>query len=129
MSSRLPISTFSDAYSVPRGSSLHQQISRNITCNHPTQVYSFLNFTSDWLKQYRGVSQLVLFPKATKEVSKILEYCDGRRLGVVPQGGNTGLVGGSVPVFDEVILSTNHLNRILNFDKVSPSFNQFPPPE
>lgn len=37
------------------------------------------------------------------QVSQILKYCDSRRLAVVPQGGNTGLVGGSVPVFDEVI--------------------------
>lgn len=36
-------------------------------------------------------------------MSQILKYCNSRRLAVVPQGGNTGLVGGSVPVFDEVI--------------------------
>jgi hypothetical protein len=38
------------------------------------------------------------------QVSKILSYCNTRRLAVVPQGGNTGLVGGSVPVYDEVIV-------------------------
>lgn len=38
------------------------------------------------------------------QVSQILKYCDSRSLAVVPQGGNTGLVGGSVPVFDEVVL-------------------------
>jgi FAD/FMN-containing dehydrogenase len=32
---------------------------------------------------------------------------------VVPQGGNTGLVGGSVPVFDEIILSTSLMNSIM----------------
>lgn len=37
------------------------------------------------------------------QVSQILKYCNYRLLAVVPQGGNTGLVGGSVPVFDEVI--------------------------
>ena len=36
------------------------------------------------------------------QVSEILKYCNSRSLAVVPQGGNTGLVGGSVPVFDEV---------------------------
>lgn len=35
-------------------------------------------------------------------MSKILSYCNSRQLAVVPQGGNTGLVGGSVPVYDEV---------------------------
>lgn len=36
-------------------------------------------------------------------MSEILKYCNARHLPVVPQGGNTGLVGGSVPVFDEVM--------------------------
>lgn len=38
------------------------------------------------------------------QISQILKYCNSRCLAVVPQGGNTGLVGGSIPVFDEVIL-------------------------
>lgn len=46
-------------------------------------------------------------------------YCYERNLAVNPQGGNTGLVGGSVPVFDEIILSTVLMNRITSFDKVS----------
>lgn len=37
----------------------------------------------------------------------------------MPQGGNTGLVGGSVPVFDEVVISTKNMNKILKFDKTS----------
>jgi D-lactate dehydrogenase (cytochrome) len=40
-------------------------------------------------------------------------------LAVVPQGGNTGLVGGSVPVFDEVVLSLQNMNKIRGFDNVS----------
>lgn len=36
------------------------------------------------------------------QVSQILKYCNSRHIAVVPQGGNTGLVGGSIPVFDEV---------------------------
>jgi FAD/FMN-containing dehydrogenase len=41
-------------------------------------------------------------------VSAILKYCNEKKLAVVPQGGNTGLVGGSVPVFDEIVLSTQY---------------------
>ena len=37
----------------------------------------------------------------------------------MPQGGNTGLVGGGVPVFDEVILSTSAMNKVLSFDPVA----------
>ncbi|CAI9259350.1 unnamed protein product [Lactuca saligna] len=42
-----------------------------------------------------------------------------RCLAVVPQGGNTGLVGESVPVFDEVIINTQRMNNIISFDEVS----------
>ena len=44
-------------------------------------------------------------------------YCDERRLAVTTQGGKTGLVGGSVPVHDEVILSTTRLNEIEGLDE------------
>ena len=36
------------------------------------------------------------------------------------QGGNTGLVGGSVPLFDEIVLTTTNLNRVISFDEVRP---------
>ncbi|NWR42479.1 D2HDH protein, partial [Regulus satrapa] len=76
-------------------------------------------FNVDWLKSVRGCSQLVLKPRTTAEVSQVLRYCHERNLAVNPQGGNTGLVGGSVPVFDEIILSTALMNEIISFDKVS----------
>lgn len=73
-------------------------------------------FNTDWMRKYRGRSQLVLRPTSTEQVSQILRYCNAQRLAVVPQGGNTGLVGGSVPVFDEVILSMSRMNQIRHFD-------------
>ncbi|XP_051152145.1 D-2-hydroxyglutarate dehydrogenase, mitochondrial isoform X2 [Andrographis paniculata] len=73
----------------------------------------------DWMRKYKGSSKLMLQPRSTQEVSQILEYCNSRYLAVVPQGGNTGLVGGSVPVFDEVIVNMSAMNNILSFDKVS----------
>ncbi|ONK75735.1 uncharacterized protein A4U43_C03F19990 [Asparagus officinalis] len=73
----------------------------------------------DWMGKYKGSSQLLLLPKSTEEVSKILQYCNSRRLAVVPQGGNTGLVGGSVPVYDEVIINVGSMDKIISLDKVS----------
>ncbi|KAI9794505.1 MAG: hypothetical protein M1833_000365 [Piccolia ochrophora] len=78
-------------------------------------------FNSDWMRKYRGHTRLVLRPKTTEEVSKILKYCNDRMLAVVPQGGNSGLVGGSVPVFDEIVVSTSRMNNIRSFDEVSGS--------
>jgi D-2-hydroxyglutarate dehydrogenase len=52
------------------------------------------------------------------QVAEILKFCNSRCLAVVPQGGNTGLVGGSVPVFDEIILNLGAMKSILSFDEV-----------
>jgi len=70
----------------------------------------------------KGASRLLLKPKTTEEVSKILKYCNDRKLAVCPQGGNTGLVGGSVPVFDEILLSTSLMNQIIGLDEWSGLF-------
>lgn len=50
-------------------------------------------FNDDWMNKYHGKSQIVVKPKTTQEVSYILKYCNEQGLAVVPQGGNTGLVG------------------------------------
>ncbi|ODV57916.1 D-lactate dehydrogenase ASCRUDRAFT_40178 [Ascoidea rubescens DSM 1968] len=76
-------------------------------------------FNEDHLRKYKGQSSLVLKPKTTEQVSKILKYCNENSLPVVPQSGNTGLVGGSNPVFDEIVLSLANLNKIRSFDNVS----------
>ena len=49
-------------------------------------------------------------------MSECLKYCNERQIAVVPQGGNTGLVGGSVPLHDEVVISTKKMNRIFDLD-------------
>jgi len=74
---------------------------------------------SDWMHKYRGSSKLMLKPHSTLEVSEILSYCNMRQLAVVPQGGNTGLVGGSVPMHDEIILSLAAMNQVVSFDETS----------
>jgi len=76
-------------------------------------------FNGDWMRKYRGHTKLVLKPGSTQEVSKILKYCNDNMLAVVPQGGNTGLVGGSVPVFDEIVINMSRMNQIRSFDDVS----------
>jgi FAD/FMN-containing dehydrogenase len=76
-------------------------------------------FNGDWMRKYRGHTKLVLKPGSTEEVSNILKYCNDNMLAVVPQGGNTGLVGGSVPVFDEIVINMSRMNQIRSFDEVS----------
>ncbi|XP_070278721.1 D-2-hydroxyglutarate dehydrogenase, mitochondrial [Myotis yumanensis] len=73
----------------------------------------------DWLRTMRGCSKVLLKPRTSEEVSHILRYCHERNLAVNTQGGNTGLVGGSVPVFDEIILSTALMNQVVSFQDIS----------
>lgn len=76
-------------------------------------------FNGDWMRKYRGHTKVVLKPGSTEEVSKVLKYCNDNMLAVVPQGGNSGLVGGSVPVFDEIVINMSRMNQIRSFDDVS----------
>lgn len=77
---------------------------------------------TDWMKKYRGQCRLVLKPESTEQVSKILKYCNDNLIAVNPQGGNTGLVGGSVPVFDEIVINLARMNKVRSFDDVSGIF-------
>ncbi|CAJ0945786.1 unnamed protein product, partial [Mesorhabditis belari] len=74
------------------------------------------SFNKDWTKWYSGNGACVLLPSTSEEISAILRHCHERRIAVVPQAGNTGLVGGGIPVHDEVILSVRRMNREFDFD-------------
>lgn len=82
-------------------------------------------FNNDWMNKYHGKSTTVLRPRTTEEVSEIVKWCNERRIGIVPQGGNTGLVGGGVPIKDELILSLGNMTKIRSFDPVSGELYQF----
>lgn len=66
-----------------------------------------------------GKTQLVLRPGSVAEVSDILKLANEHRIAIVPQGGNTGLVGGQIPFNGEIILSLNRLDKIREVDAVS----------
>lgn len=85
-----------------------------ITDNHALEAHNL-----DWMKQYKGNSEVLIQPTSTNEVSKVLDYCNSNRLPVVPQSGNTGLVGGSVPITNEIILSMAKLDSVIGFDPVN----------
>lgn len=67
--------------------------------------------------KYLGQSKVLVKPKTVEEVSRIVKWCDENNVAVVPQGGNTGLVGGSTPIHDELILSLSSLYSIRSFDQ------------
>lgn len=51
-------------------------------------------YNTDWTKTYHGRSEVVVFPTSTQHLSQLLSFCNTHQIAVVPQGGNTGLVGG-----------------------------------
>ncbi|KAF8898579.1 FAD-binding domain-containing protein [Infundibulicybe gibba] len=77
------------------------------------------HYNNDWMGKYSGKATTVLKPKTPQEVSEIVKWCNEKRIGIVPQGGNTGLVGGSVPIRDEVIVSLANMNKVRSFDPIS----------
>ncbi|MEI9932191.1 MAG: FAD-binding oxidoreductase, partial [Rhizomicrobium sp.] len=71
----------------------------------------------EWRGSYKGHTSLLLKPAATDEVARALAICHETNTAVVPQGGNTGLVGGQIPFNGEVLLSLERLNRIRSVDE------------
>ncbi|WP_210243219.1 FAD-binding oxidoreductase [Mesorhizobium sp. B2-6-5] len=62
---------------------------------------------------YRGAAKLVVLPRSTEEAARAVAICAEAKVPVVPQGGNTGLVGGAVAGAGEVVISLKRMNRIL----------------
>lgn len=81
------------------------------------------SFTTDWTRRWGGPALAVVRPATTDEVAAVVALCARDGVPVIPQGGNTGLVGGSVPGdgLDSlpVILSTRRLTRVDPVDEVS----------
>jgi len=70
-------------------------------------------YTTDWTRRFRGSARCVIRPGDAREVSRALLACARHAAPVVPQGGNTGLVGGGVALDgDAVVMSTRRLRRL-----------------
>ncbi|MFT6558242.1 FAD-binding oxidoreductase [Sneathiella sp.] len=83
-----------------------------------TDPQDMQGYLSEWRDKYTGKARLVALPKTTDEVSAIVRLCAQTETPIVPQGGNTSLVGGSIP-FDsgnEVILSLRRMNTVRDVD-------------
>ncbi len=67
-------------------------------------------YSIDWTRRFAGATPLVIRPGDTAETAAVMSALAAARVPVVPQGGNTGLVGGSVPLAGEAVLSMRRLN-------------------
>jgi FAD/FMN-containing dehydrogenase len=77
-----------------------------------------LPYLREWRDRYIGRTPLVLRPGSTEEVARILALANEAGVGVVPQAGNTGLVGGQIPyeTGDEIVLSVGRMKRVRDVD-------------
>ncbi|NSL54407.1 FAD-binding oxidoreductase [Uliginosibacterium aquaticum] len=78
-------------------------------------------YEEDWRGRYKGRALCVVRPGCTDEVAAVVRACAAAGVPMVPQGGNTGLVGGGVPHAggDEVLISLARLNRVRAVDVVN----------
>ena len=74
------------------------------------------SYETDWTGRFHGRARAVVRPGTTDEVATVLRACASAGAPVVPQGGNTGLVGGSVPRGGEIVLSTERLDAVEHLD-------------
>jgi len=66
----------------------------------------------DWTGRFTGATPAVVRPGSTEEVAGVVSVCRRRGMPIVPQGGNTGMVGGGVPLHGEVVLSLRRLRGV-----------------
>jgi len=86
---------------------------RNNVLSEPEELKPY---ETDGLTAYRQTPMLVVLPETTQEVSKILSYCNKKKIKVVPRGAGTGLAGSALPLADCVLLGLGKFNKILETD-------------
>ena len=78
-------------------------------------------FEAEWRGLFKGTALLVVKPGSVQEVADVLKFAQEHRLKIIPQGGNTGLVGGNTPDESgtEIVVSLARLNHIREVDALS----------
>jgi FAD/FMN-containing dehydrogenase len=83
-----------------------------------TRPEEMQGFEIDHRRLYHGRALAVLLPRSVEQIAAVAAWCNQRRIGLVPQGGNTGYCGGATPDDSgtQVVLSLRRLNRIRELD-------------
>jgi FAD/FMN-containing dehydrogenase len=85
-----------------------------------TDPFDTAPYLEDWRRIYHGRTPAVVRPATTAELAAVVRYCAQAGVGMVPQGGNTGMVGGATPSESggEVVISLARLNRVRAVDPI-----------
>jgi FAD/FMN-containing dehydrogenase len=76
-------------------------------------------YTVDWTRRWSGATPAVVRPGSAEEVAELVRLARQHGVALVPQGGNTGLVGGGVPLAGEVVLSLRRLADVGPVDRLA----------
>jgi D-lactate dehydrogenase (cytochrome) len=81
----------------------------------------FAPYANDWRKKYFGKPLVVVKPGTPEEIAAIVKLCSAAGVAIVPQAGNTSLVGGSVPdeTGTELVLNVSRMNKVLEVDTIN----------
>jgi len=77
-------------------------------------------YCADWRARFSGTALAVVFPSTTQQVAEVVKLCAANQIAIVPQGGNTSLCGGSVPLPQgrQIVLTLSRMNRIRAVDPI-----------
>jgi FAD/FMN-containing dehydrogenase len=101
-------------------SSVVAELRSIVGCRHLLEDLDVTSsYATDWTGRFRGAASVVVRPADVREVAQVIALCGAAGVAVVPQGGNTGLVGGGVPLAGEAVLSMRRLSGISDVDERS----------
>ena len=83
-------------------------------------------YGNDWLKLYKPQARMVLFPQSICNLQDVIKWAVKFNISLVPSGGRTGLSGAAVAQNQEVVLSFDRMNKILEFNKIEQSLTVEP---
>ncbi|HEY0298769.1 MAG TPA: FAD-linked oxidase C-terminal domain-containing protein [Arachidicoccus sp.] len=75
------------------------------------------HYSHDETEKLSYLPSVVLKPRTTQEISRVMKLCNDNKISVTPRGAGTGLSGGALPNLGGVVLSTERMNRILEVDE------------
>ena len=105
---------------LPLSAELISQFAAIVGATHAlTGAGDLVTYVTEERNLFQGRSPLVLRPGSTAEVSDICKLASAHNIALVPQGGNTGLVGGQTPHNGEVVVSLRRMDRVREIDLAS----------
>lgn len=81
-----------------------------------TTAEAMAGYLREWRGRFAPEAMAVVRPASTNEVAAVVAACAGAGVAIVPQGGNTGVVGGAVASADQIVVSLDRMDHVRNVD-------------